>query len=99
MEELKDSLLVTESLFDRLPENDPHVFDCVVVIDVTIAAGLDSKPDGPMPSQVVEHVIEEADAGIVGIVAAVETQIDGDIGLLGLAFDAGGAGGHFSVAD
>src|SRR3546814_8638343 len=48
-----------------------------------------------MPLQRLQHVIEEADAGLDGLLAgAVEVDLDGDVGLAGLAGDACGARAH-----
>jgi hypothetical protein len=68
----------------------------VVVIDFEIAFGVDGEVDEAVAREEVEHVVEEADAGLGGgLAGAVEVHGDADAGFPGLAGDFGGAGvGH-----
>ena len=53
-----------------------------------IALGADLEVDHRMAAEALEHVVEEADAGIdVAIARAVEVEGDRDLGLARLAFD------------
>ena len=54
----------------RLADGDAAVLGGVVGIDVQIAFGLDVEIDQRMARQLLEHVVEEADAGLDGIAAA-----------------------------
>ena len=71
-----DALHVAERLLDRLAERDADILGGVVVVDVQVALGLDRHVDQGMARQLVEHVVEKADAGRDrGLAGAVE--IDG----------------------
>ena len=57
-------------------------------IDVQIALCLDLQVDEAVARQLFQHMIQKADAGIDGILAAaVEIEGDADLGFLGAAFD------------
>ena len=58
-----DALLVADRLGDRLAERDADVFDRVVAVDVQVALGVDVEVDQAVAGDLVEHVVEEADAG------------------------------------
>ena len=52
---------------------------------------------GAVAGNVIEHVVEEPDAGLVGVSAGlggVQIELDFDVGLVGLAGDGRGACGH-----
>src|SRR5205814_22740 len=59
-----DAALVADGLFDRLTQHDADIFDGVMRIDVKVPLGLDGEIDQAVARQQVEHVIEEADAGL-----------------------------------
>ena len=82
--------LVAERLGNRLADDDAGIFGGVVEIDVQIALGLERDVDQRVAGQLLQHVIEKADAGrdVVGA-RAVEIDGRGDLGLLGLARDRG----------
>ena len=62
------------------------------IVDVQVALGLDREVDQAVAGDLVEHVVEEADAGgDLGRAGAVEVDVDLDRGLLGLALDRGAA--------
>jgi hypothetical protein len=87
--------LVAHGLGYRLAQGDADIFDGVVAIDVQIALGLDVEVDQAMAGNLVEHVVEETDAGReLGGAGAVDVQAHPDLGFVGFAGDIGGAVGH-----
>lgn len=62
-----DAAAFAECLVEGVTECKPEILDTVVVIDVGIALEGDIKIDKGVPSQKFEHVIEESDAGMNGI--------------------------------
>ena len=86
--------LVTHRLGKRLAERDAHIFHRVVAIDVQIALGLDVEVDQAVARNLIEHVIEEADAGgQAGNTVAVEVDAHRNLRLSGVALDGGHAVG------
>ena len=70
-----DALLVADRLQHRLAERDADVFDRVVAVDVQVALGLDVQVDQAMAGDLVEHVVEKADAGReLRLAAAVQVR-------------------------
>ena len=65
-----DAALVAERLRQRPPERDADVLDGVMVVDLEVALGADVQVDHRMPRQLVEHMVEEADAGLAVVLAA-----------------------------
>ncbi len=85
-------LLVAHRLRDRLAERDADVFDRVVAVDVQIAVARDVEVDQPVAGDLVEHVVEEADAGgKLGSPRAVKVQGHTDLRLVGVADYVGSA--------
>ena len=74
---------VAERLVDRLAEHDADVLGRVVGAGLQVALGLDLQAQAPVAGEQVEHVVEEADAGRDARLAAVQGQLQGDLGLLG----------------
>ena len=71
---------------ERLAERDADVLDGVVVVDMPIALGADGHVDEGMARELIEHVVEKADAGRnVRLARTVEIDRDLDRGLVGLA--------------
>ena len=67
--------LVADRLADRLAEGDADVLDGVVAVDVQVALGLDLEIDQAVAGDLLEHVVEEADAGgELGGAGAVEVD-------------------------
>jgi hypothetical protein len=65
----------------RLAERDADILDRVVRVDMQVARGLDIEVDQAMAGNLVEHVIEEGDAGgEASPAAAIEIQTNGDPG-------------------
>ncbi len=59
-----------------------------------IALGAHLQVDHRMAPEAVQHVVQEADAGIdVGVARAIEVERDGDLRLAGLSFHRGGTHG------
>src|SRR5690606_36971946 len=87
-----DALLVADGLADRLAESNADIFHRVVEIDVQVALAGDIHVDERVARKLIEHVIEEADAGRHFMRAgAIEIDRDGNLGLVGLAGNGGGA--------
>ena len=56
----------------------------MVLVHVEVAFGAEFEVEAAVASDLLEHVIEEADAcGYVDFAAAVEIQAEEDVGLLG----------------
>ena len=73
-------------MLKRLAEDDADVLGGVVLVDMEVALGLDGEVDEAVAGDLLEHVVEEADAGRdLGTAGAVEVDADRDVGLLGLA--------------
>ena len=65
----------------RLPQGDAHIFDCMVAIDVQVAAALHAQVDQAVACNLLQHVIEEADTGIeFGLAGAIEIDGKDNIG-------------------
>ena len=87
-----DPALVAQRLGQSLAQRDAGIFDRVVIVDMQIARRPHGHVDQRMPRQLVQHVIEEPDAGLVVIdTRPVEVDLDRDIGFRRLAADAGTA--------
>src|SRR6185295_14547076 len=81
-------LFVAHRLRHGLAQRDADVFDRVVAVDVQVALGDDLEVDQPVAGDLVEHVVEEADAGgQLGHARAVEVEGDADLRLGGVAGD------------
>ena len=78
--------LSPSALRSAWPERDADILDRVVVVDVAVALGANRHIDQRMARELVEHVVEEADAGQnVRLARTVEIDLDLDRGLVGLA--------------
>ncbi len=77
-----------------LAEGDAHVLDGVVIVHVQVAIGADGQVDHGVARDLVEHVVEESDAG-GDVRGAGAVEVDGhlDPGLGGLPGDLGAAHG------
>ena len=65
------------ALRHRLAQRDADVFHRVVAVDVQVALGVDVEVDQAVAGDLVEHVVEEADAGRqLGRAGAVEVDAD-----------------------
>jgi NaMN:DMB phosphoribosyltransferase len=75
----------------------------VVIIDVSVAPGRDLQIEQAMAGELVEHVVEEGDAGVhLAATGAIEIQGHVNIGFAGDAMDLAGtrgADGHAGVGN
>jgi hypothetical protein len=93
--EADDAAHVAKRLLYRLSENDADILGRVMLIDMEVTLGLDCEVKETVTGDLVEHVIEETDAGRDhGLSASVEIDGDGNVGLLCAALDGGAA--HFA---
>ncbi len=90
--------LVAERLRERLAERDAHVLDRMMIVDVAVALGANFDVDKGMTRQLIEHMIEKADAGRnIGKTRSVEIEADLDARFFGLACDCALAHGDFKA--
>ena len=74
----------------------PDVLDRMMIVDVAVALGPNFDVDKGMTRQLIEHMIEKADAGRdIGKARSIEVEADLDARLLGLACDCALAHGDF----
>ena len=77
-----DARAIAERLVQRLAEADPDVLDGVVRAGLQVAAGPHGEIEAAVARQQVQHVIEEADAGVaLALAVAVQRQRQVDVGL------------------
>ena len=77
------------SFGDRLADGDAGIFGGVVKIDVQVALGAQIYVDQAVARELLQHVIEKADAGFhIVNPGAVEIDLRHDAGFLGQALDA-----------
>ena len=70
-----DAGAVAKRLVERLADADPDVLDRVVGTGLEVAPGMDVEVEAAMAGEQVEHVVEEADAGVaLAGAAAVERR-------------------------
>src|SRR3984885_9007956 len=96
-----DARLVAKRLLQRLAECDRRVLNRVVGVDLGVALGADGEAEAAVLAELVEHVVEERDAGLdLDRARAVEVDLDQQLRLLGLADHAAhpAAGGELLVA-
>ena len=87
-----DPAAVAERLVERLAEHDAGVLDRVVRPVSRSPWAVTPRPMPAMAREQVEHVVEEADAGVhLARHVAVEVEADLDVGLAGLAAQLCGA--------
>ena len=89
------AFFVTHRLGKGLAQGDAHIFHQMVAVDMQIAHGLNVQIHQTVAGNLVQHVVEEADARRqLGFTRAVEVELDSDAGLGRVAADFGGAVGH-----
>ncbi len=77
-----DAALVAERLPHRLTERKACILHGMVIVDLEVALGVDPEIDQGVTTDLVEHMIEEADAGLhIGGAAAVQIHLEFDSGL------------------
>ncbi len=83
-----DPALVAQRLRQRLTQRDAGILHRVVVVDMKVAGGAHGHVDQRMTRQLVQHVVEEPNAGLVVIdPGPVKIDLDRDIGFGRLAAD------------
>ncbi len=89
----RDPAAVAERLVERLPEDDPDVLDRVVRTGLQVAARRYVQVERAVARERVEHVVEEPDARRpLSLAAAVQPELEPDVGLVRLARDVCGSG-------
>jgi hypothetical protein len=92
-----DAPLLPESLGQGLTDRYAGVLDRVVGVDLEVALGRHLEPESAVPAELIQHVIEERDAGGGRYLAAVQIEIDGDLRLVRDAIDPSSPG-HASTS-
>src|SRR5690606_4149616 len=83
-----DAPLVAERTLQRLAERERDVLDGVVLVDLEVAAALHAEREAAMLAELLQHVVEEPDAGTRdGLRLAIEIDLDADVRLARLALD------------
>ena len=81
-----NAAFIAECLGQCLTQGNAHIFDRVMVINVQISGAAHCHVHQSMTRQLIEHVVEKADAGLIVIeAAAIEIELDLDFGLCGIA--------------
>jgi len=84
------ALLVANSLREGLADGDSHIFHRVVAVDVQVADSFDLEVKCAVAGDLVEHVVEETDAGIeLTLARTIQIDPDPDLGFEGVARDFG----------
>src|SRR4029453_8737587 len=85
-----DAFAIAERLEHRLAQDDAHVFDGVVLVDVEIAGGPPLQVEAAVSREQLQHVIEEADTGPhIVAAAAIDGERTCDLRFRGLAVEPG----------
>ena len=85
-----DATQITQRLTDGLAQHNACVFHRVMLINMQIALGLNRNVDEAVTGDLVEHVVKKTNAcGEVGFTRAVEVDLDGDLGFVGIASNFG----------
>src|SRR4029077_8223557 len=94
----RQASLDAERLRQRLAERDDHILDRVMIVDMAVAHGPNLDIDKGMTREVIEHMIEETNAGCnIGKARSIEVEADFDARLLRLAYDCALAHGDFEA--
>ena len=90
--EAADAAAAVERLRQRLAEGDRRILEAVMGVDLEIALAGDGQREAAMGRDLVEHMVEEGEAGVdPPRLGAVEVDGDRDLRLLGLAHQLGAA--------
>ena len=80
-----DPSLVAHCPGDGLSQDDPGIFDGMVIVDLQVPVRLDRQVKESVPGESVQHMVEEADPGIdLRDAGAVQVQLDLYAGLRGI---------------
>ena len=89
--EARDSRLVTDTFCQCLTERNAAVLDRVMTIHLEVALAGQFQTEAGMHGEAVQHMVKKADAGVDPAVAALERQLERNVGFLGLSFDFSGS--------
>ncbi len=83
-----DALLVAHGLRQRLTERDAGVLNRVVIVDMQIALRAGFHVNQRVAGQLVEHMIKEADAGLIVVrTGSIKVDLNDDVGFCRFARD------------
>ena len=86
-----DAALVAERALQRLAEGERAVFHSVMLVDVQIARARQLQREAAVLRDLLQHVIEEADAGgDTNRRLVIQPDLDVDVGFLGFPSDGSG---------
>ena len=91
LSETRDTRLVTDALRQCLTERDAAVLDRMVTVHLEVALAGEREAEAGMHGKAVEHMVEKADAGVDPAFAALECQLERNVGFLGFPFDFSGS--------
>lgn len=91
--EPRDACHVAQGLADRLTESYTGILDGMMLVDMEIAQSADVHVNERVAGELLQHMVEKADAGCdFGKAGAVESDAGHEFGFLG--FSRNGAGAH-----
>ena len=90
LSETRDTRLITDALRQCLTERDAAVLDRVMTVHLEVALAGERETEAGMHGKAVQHMVEKADAGVDLAFAALERQLERNVGFLGLSFDFSG---------
>ena len=91
LSETRDTRLVTDALRQCLTERDAAVLDRVMTVHLEVALAGERETEAGMHGKAVQHMVEKTDAGVDLAFAALERQLERNVGFLGLSFDFSGS--------
>ena len=91
LSETRDTRLVTDALRQCLTERDAAVLDRMVTIHLEVALAGERETEAGMHGKAVQHMVKKADAGVDPAFAALERQLERNVGFLGFPFDFSGS--------
>ena len=91
LSEPRDTRLVTDALRQCLTERDAAVLDRMVTVHLEVALAGEREAEAGMHGEAVQHMVEKADAGVDPAFAALERQLERNVGFLGFPFDFSGS--------
>jgi hypothetical protein len=93
-----DTAPVSQRLLQSASQNNTHILNRMVFINVQVAHGLNGQVKASMAGQSVQHVVKKTDAGLdFGLASAVKVEGQGYIGFIGLAANRCLSLGHHST--